>query len=450
MSNIISDAVCKLSAITDLTPTDWEAFDAVLNRLEDINVYDEQYEETILSELILSGDFYHHGAILTDIVRHFLACGYDVSANEGRNGGLALRALCWSSYDQHILKAAKVLLNAGAPVIYRSQDDDPGEEPEGLLGVINWKISGAWMADKDFAFANILEAYYAMAETNLAGKEPNSIDSYFACIGRSLTSVSAIKIGGDPALRAEGDISVYSEPLIIWFEDKPLVVSCYTDFVVNPVYANEKKDHLADVTAVFSSLVGATLQEVQYIGTTICYFEFSNGKRLFFASRDIGDGKRIGTFDIRSDSGKVNIEQLRIRSFCAIKGCSFSSTVTEYREDAIALFCDDAAYLLYLRPGAEDRPHLDLCPCSRALLAEYTRQYPLLHPVKTTGLYKQNDLFAVRLDFPEGYLYMAATEHYNIEIQLSDKLYDPLEHSFLPYKGGKHMEFLRRKDGDQL
>lgn len=447
MSNIISDSVSKLSAITDHTPIDWDAFDSVLKGLEDINTYDNQYEETILSEFIMDGNFYNRGTILADIVRHFLSCGYDVSANKGLNGGLALQSLCWSSYDQHILDAAKVLMNAGAPVNYRTRDNDPYDEPEGLLGSISWKLSGAWMVDKDFAFANTLEAYYAMTEANIAGKDYNSIDHYFACIGKPLTSVSAINVGDNPALHDEGDISVYSEPLIMWFEDKPLVISCYTDFVVNPVYANDKKDNLTDVTTVFSSLIGAALQEVQYIGTTICYFEFSNGKRLFFASRDIGDRKRIGTFDIQADSRKVDVEQLRIECFCAINGHTFASTATEYSEDAIALFCDDAAYLLYLRPGTTDRHQFGLCPCSKALLTEYTRQYPLKQPIKTSWMHEQNNLSAVRLDFPEGYLYMAATEYYDIEIQLSDKLYNPLEYSVLPRKEGKHMEFWKRKDG---
>ena len=95
MSNIISDAVSKLSAITEKIPIDWAAFDSVLMGLEDINAYDEHYEEPILSEFIMDGDFYKRGFILADIVRHFLACGYDVSANNGLNGGLALHSLCW-------------------------------------------------------------------------------------------------------------------------------------------------------------------------------------------------------------------------------------------------------------------------------------------------------------------------------------------------------------------
>lgn len=56
MSNIISDSVSKLSAITDQTPIDWDAFDSILKGLEDINAYDEYYEETILSEFIMDGE----------------------------------------------------------------------------------------------------------------------------------------------------------------------------------------------------------------------------------------------------------------------------------------------------------------------------------------------------------------------------------------------------------
>ena len=166
MGNIVS----KLSAIIEKEPIDWGAFDSVLIGAENINAYDEKYEETLLSEFIMEGNFYNRGFILADVVRHFLACGYDVSANDGLNGGLALHSLCWSSYDHYILEAAKILMNAGAPVKYRTSDDDPNEEPEGLLGSISWKLSGAWMVDKNYTWANILEAYYAMTEANIAGK----------------------------------------------------------------------------------------------------------------------------------------------------------------------------------------------------------------------------------------------------------------------------------------
>lgn len=446
MSNTISDAISKLSAITEKTPIDWDAFDAVLNGLEDINAYDDKYEETILSEFIMDGDFYNRGFILADVVRHFLACGYDVSANDGLNGGLALHSLCWSSYDHYILDAAKVLMDAGAPVNYRTRDDDPNEEPSGLLGSISWKLSGAWMVDKDYAWANALEAYYAMTEAKIAGKDYNSIDNYFACIGKTLTSVSAIKNGDTLSLQNEGVLSVYADPIVMWFGDKPLVISCYTDFVVNPVYAADKKNELYDVSSVFSSIIGTTLEKVQYIGTTICYFEFDNGQRLFFASRDIGDRKRVGTFEIRTKGNAVDIESLKIESICGLNGTTFASTVTDYEENTIALFCDNSAYLLYLCPGSNDKYKFGICSCSKELLREYARQYPLKNHLQISCIYEQDNLQAIRIDYPEGHFYMLATE-YDIELQLNERLYDPLANSVLPRMEGTHMEFWTRKDG---
>ena len=445
MSNAISTAMSKLSAITEKTPIDWDAFDSVLKGLEDINAYDDKYEETILSEFIMDGDFYKRGFVLADVVRHFLDCGYDVSANDGLNGGLALRSLCWSSYDQHILDAAKVLMNAGAPVTYRTSDDDPNEEPEGLLGSISWKLSGAWMVDKDYAWANTLEAYYAMTEANIAGKDYNSIDNFTACIEKPLTAVSAIKKEDALPLRNEGVLSVYSEPIVMWFGDKPLVISCYTDFVVNPVYADDKKSGLYDVSSMFSSIIGATLKNVQYIGTTICYFEFDNGHRLFFASRDIGHRKRVGTFEIRAKGNPVDIEKLKIESICGINGTTFASTVTDYTENAVALFCDDVAYLLYLCPGSGEKYKFGICPCSEDLLKEYTRQYPLQNHTQISCIYEQGNLQAIRIDYLEGHFYMLATE-YDIELQLNGRLYDPLANSVLPRMEGTHMEFWKRKD----
>lgn len=448
MNNTINDAVNKLDKVLAETPVDWVAFDAVLADVEDINALDEEYEETILSEIIRDGECYKNGECLPEIIRHFLACGYDISANEGRNGGLALSALCWSSYDRYILDAAKVLMNAGAPVVYHSKENDPGE-PEGLFGDLDWKISGAWMVDKDFEYANILLAYEAMAKAKMAGKDYNAIDSYFACIGEKLTSVSAVKCGETITLQKDENIAVFTEPIILWFGEKPLVADCYTEYVVNPVYSEDRKGEFVDVTSIFSELVGTELKEVRYLGTTICYFEFSNGNRVIFSSREIGDRKRVGTFEIRAGENAA-IEKLSIDGICGIKGVTFASTVTDYHEDAIALFCGYDAYLLHIFPGPVGKYQMGLCPCSKELLTDYTRQYPLREPENIACFYEKGCLTAVRFQFSEGLLYLKTTEYYKIEVQLSDYLYDPLEFLHLPRKAengdaGKHMEFQRRR-----
>lgn len=304
------------------------------------------------------------------------------------------------------------------------------------------------MADKDYAFGNTLEDYYVMIEDCVAGKDYSVIDSYFACIRNPLASVSAVSSGGKPVLHDEGAISAYSEPLIMWFDDKPLVITCYTDFIANPVYVDDKKYNLADISSVFSSLIGAALQDLQYIGATICCLSFSNGKSLLSAGRDIGDRKRIGTFEIRDDISSVPVEQMHIKYFCGMNGHSFADTATKYEEDAIALFCSDGTYLLYPHPTKSERYQLCLCPCSKELLTDYTRQYPLTSPEKTIWMYEENRLSAVRLDFPEGHLYMLTNDHNVIEIQLSDELYDSLDYYVPPFGYGKHMDFMESNDGD--
>ena len=296
MSEIISDSVRKLSEIIAQTPVDWAAFDSVLKGIEDINVCDPQLEETILSELILNGNFFEDGENLPEIVRHFLACGYDPSANGGMNGVQPLEKLCWSSYDRHILDAAKELMNARSLLSYINMNG----EPEELLDTVGFKLSGAWTIDEDPIFANVLEAYYAMTKANIAGKDYNSIENYSACIGKKLTSVSIACADGSPALHEEESVSVYSEPLVMWFEDKPLVVRCEVDFVVNPVYVDDEKSSLADVTTAFSALIGAALKDVRCDDIDSCLFEFDDGKNLLLASRNSGE-KSVGTFEIRTN-----------------------------------------------------------------------------------------------------------------------------------------------------
>ena len=196
---------------------------------------------------------------------------------------------------------------------------------------------------------------------------------------------------------------------------------------------------------MFSSIIGATLKEVQYIGTTICYFEFDNGQRLFFASRDIGNRNRVGTFEIRAKDNAIDIEHLKIERICGINGTVFSSSVTRFEENAIALFCDDAEYILYPYPKGNDKYKFEICSCSKALLNEYARQYQLKYHSQISCFNEHDDLQAIRIDYPEGHFYIVATENGDIEIQLSDKLHNPLNSSAFLNMEGKRIEFQKRK-----
>ena len=444
MSNAIYDAVVKLTAIVDRDPIDWALFDEALLGLDDINIIDEEDEETILSEFVMGGPFFERGDLLLVAIQHFLSCGYDVLANDGRNGGLALSSLCWSSYDRHILDAAKMLMNAGAPVIYKSVDDGPGEEMGGLLDSIEWKIPGAWMVDKDYLWANVLEAYYSMAKAHVAKKDYNSVRCYYDCIGCTVTAVSASK-GDSNQLHQDRSIRKFADSLIMWFDDKPLIINPYIEFVVDPVYVDDNKETFTDVSPVFSDLIGTTLVDVRYLDSTICYFEFSNGVRIIFASRDIGDRKRIGTFEIRPFEEEKRVEDLSIDLICGDGGFRYGSTVTDYDETALTFFCGSEAYVLHAIPGSKDKYQMKLCHCAKELLIEYTRQYPVHKPALVSCFYENNELTAMKFDYDVGHLYFKTTEHYAIQVQLSDDQYDPLDClSLRSQRNGKHMEFQKR------
>ena len=139
----------------------------------------------------------------------------------------------------------------------------------------------------------------------------------------------------------------------------------------------------------------------------------------------------------------MDIEGLKIESICGRNGTTFASTVTDYEENAVALFCDDAAYLLYLCPGSGNKYKFGICSCSKELLKEYARQYPLKNHSCISCIYEQDNLQAIRIDYLEGYFYMLATE-YDMELQLNDRLFNPLANSVLPRMEGIHMEFWKR------
>ena len=437
MADVISNAVQKLTAVTDKNPIDWDEFDRILDEIEDINVFDVKYEETILAEYLKSADFYHDGATMPEAIKHFLKHGYDVRANDGRNGGLALSSLCWSSYDRYILDAAKVLLDAGAPVMYNSMDDDPDEEPEGVLGSIGWKLSGAWVVDKDYDWANILEAYYTMVQAHIDGDDYNSIFCHLDCLGCKLTSVEA---DGNVHFDTQGLITKFAERFVMWFNGKPLVICPYTEFVINPIWVSKKKNTLVNADAVFPEIVGSTLVGIRYIDSTFCYLEFDNGYRLFFASQDIGDQKRIGTFEIRKIQKYEKLCVTDIEYMACSNGKSYAERVVDYDEQAIVFFGKEMATVLCPSLGEYGKHSICIVQCSKDLVVDYTRRLVLPAPESVKEYCEQDMVTAMQIRCGDKYLYLKTTDYYEIEMKVSSIEYDPSENCLS----------LRSKPGERL
>lgn len=441
MAGVISNAVKKLTGVTDNNQIGWDEFDRVLDEIEDINAFDEKYEETILAEYLKSTNFYHGGSAMPEAIRRFLDHGYDVSANDGRNGGLALSSLCWSSYDRYVLDAAKVLLNAGAPVVYRSLEDDPDEEPEGVIGSIAWKLFGAWAVDKDYDWANILVAYDAMIKARMVGDDYNSIFCHLDCVGCKLESVEADK---NAHFDAQGSIAKFSEKFVMWFDGKPLVVCPYTEFVINPVWVINNKDNLINVDSVFSEIIGATLVEIRYIESTFCYFEFDNGYRLLFASQDVGDQKRIGTFEIRKNQNDEELYVEDVEYIACIRGKSYAEHVVDYDEVAIVFFGKESATVLCPSPGEYGKHSICIIQCAKALVADYTRRLALPAPESVKSYYDEGMVTAMRVRCGDKYLYLKTSDYYEIEMKLSSVEYDLAENCLsLRSKPGERLVFAR-------
>lgn len=159
------EAISKLAKIAATRPVCWDSFDAVLSDIEDINIHFKDVDdETVLSEFLSYADFYKMGQDMPAAVQHFLNAGYDVHANGGRNGVLALQELCWTSYDKYVIDAAKVLLDAGSPTSFEPDCTLSSDDESDVLSAIGWKLSGALAIDKDYEWANILTAYQNMIE----------------------------------------------------------------------------------------------------------------------------------------------------------------------------------------------------------------------------------------------------------------------------------------------
>lgn len=416
MALSFSETVNALVEIVKKNPIDWAAFDTVLSSAEDINYLDEGAEKTILSDFLYESEFYWNGAHMPEAVRHFLAKGYDVRMNDGRNGGLVLSDLRDSSHDKFILEVAKTLLDAGAPIEYKNLDFEPGEEKTArVLDDIEWGLADAWTLDTDFVFGNILGAYYAIIEAVQKGKDYHNIDCYLECLGKELTRVSVIAPDNAATIINTDALLTFSEALILWFGNTPLVVSNLVEFVVNPIAVEEYADRSQAADSLLSPIIGHVLRNVIYLSADSCFLEFDNGIRLIFSGIEKGQD-RIVAFELSSYE-KIDFDGLRIDSIiCQERGLS--------EECSLILMSDEKAYLAYFVEDNSSCNHIEGFECDRMLLRDYVRQIVIPKPTATHAYYKDGQVYAMWIECEDEQLYIRALEpyFYGLTIALSDEV----------------------------
>ena len=431
----ISDTVKALTEIMEKKPIEWTAFDAVLSSIEDINYLDERAEETILTEFLLDWGYYRDGAPMPEAVRHFLDKGYDVKMNDGRNGGLALSELRWSSYDKFILEAAKILLDAGAPIEYKDPHAEPGEEEiVHVLDDIEWGLADAWTLDTDFVFGNILGAYYAIIEAVQKGKDYHSIDCYLECIGKELTGVSVIVPDNAASIRNKDALSTFSEALILWFGNTPLVISNLVEFVINPIAVDEYANRCQKADNLLAPILGHALRNVQYFSADSCFLEFDNGKRLILSGGKNGQ-ERVVAFELSSHE-RIDFDELRVDSIIFLEH-SFSENFS------LIFMSEEKAYLVYFVEDDTSCNYIEGFECDRMLLRNYVRQLVIPKPTDNHVYYKDGHVYAMRFDCGNEYLYIRAFDSYlhGFEIWHSDEALNMEECDGCPDACEKQLEF---------
>lgn len=419
----------KLEAIMKHEPMDWAAFDRVLSEVDDINRYDELVEETLLTEMFHANSLWQDGSPMPEIARHFLKNGYDVKANAGRNGGAALSALCWSSYDRYVLDTAKVLLDAGAPVRYEEADEEPdddgyGRESDDPMESISIKLSGAWSVDKDYVWANIMEAYYAIANAAEAGKDYNAIDCYLECIGKQLTGVSAVFSEGEASLRRDGEITMFSGPLVLWFGERPLVINKYIESVIDPVFVADHKDAICPADAHFERIIGSKLVRLQYVDGNTCFLDFDNEVRLLLTNIYVEGPDRLGLFEFFK-AETAEIKQLKIESIWRRDPHAHSGE----EEKSMVLVADNQPYLLFPVWGNwrenKKTDRIEIIPCSKAFLRDVDQQLRVQKPDAVHTFRTGGNLIALRFACGRENLYIKLSTYKRMEVALSEECVYP-------------------------
>lgn len=314
---------------------DFQLVKELLNSGIDLNMISEKNRnepqdknETILSEIILNytesldrsycqgcerdicyGCTRHgsDGQYLPEIVRLFLEYGFDCSAHGGLAGAICLQNLTWSTYDEYILDAAKLLLKAGA-----RPDCIVCDFPENET-VLQWvavKESAADCVDEDHSLSNLFYTLYEIMDASVKGEAFDGIQYFDHCVGKRLDRVhlcsdrNAMEGFFQMNTQRGSYEHCFRDQLIMWCENMPLCINGYTDAIIDPRVPEKMKDQI-DVSEYFSDCIGHRITgfSFDHISFTkastgyhqpITLIHLDNGKTIRF-SINSGEVKRAET-----------------------------------------------------------------------------------------------------------------------------------------------------------
>ncbi|MBQ2412516.1 MAG: hypothetical protein II313_03725, partial [Anaerotignum sp.] len=353
----------------------------------------------------------------------------------GINGAVCLHALCWSSFDHHILHTAELLLNAGADPSIDMGGCDEGVE--GILNSISWR-SGDWMTG-DYDTANIFEAYYLMAERALKGKIYQGIRSFRDCVGKTVTRVEQLKAKDEQQIHP----CSFSEFIVFWCEDMPLVVSNYIEFMANPYY-RENGLECMDISEEFQSIIGQRVRGLRYQTANYARMSFENGESILFGN-DIWMGERrkpVGKYLIGKTEQRWEKDD-QIRKLMFTSGVTHSDEFRVYHYNDVYIKANQKLYRMYSK-GRSYKEHTlitEEIPCFWG--EKLSRTIDMQDFTVEEAWYEGNALQWIQLKSGEEYLFLRVDTFEGIYLIRTDKKdLNPFYADSLHTEYCKRIEFL--------
>jgi hypothetical protein len=286
---------------------DFEAAEKLIEQGADLNLTGVSDEENILSEILdgyrvthsldstyTEDDNLRIGANVCDIIRFFLAHGFDVTKDEGCYGAQCLWALAFSTYDRYMIEATKILLDAGArnrTISLSSSDMD--ETP---WSAICDEGSSQEVCEGNNGIANLYEAVNQIYQAVEDGRPYNGIDSYEIAMGKRISKVMAEGNGRDGMMRT----------LYFIYEGGALIVSRYGELWTDRILP---EGELTDVSSEFENIIGRKIRNFAYDHKP--FDEKTSSNRRPIVSIEMEDGHQVefyGYFIEGKDSYLVNYD----------------------------------------------------------------------------------------------------------------------------------------------
>lgn len=298
------------------SPPDFDAAEELLKQGADINAVGRNDDENVLSEILIGYpnapldemldyddtdvDALHKlipdpGLAMCDIIRFFLAHGFDVTKREGCFGAQCLFSLTATTDYRHIIEATKLLIDAGAinrtvSPTARNGDYTPWSSIEDEVFYLDCFTH----AHSD---ANLCEAVYQIYKAIEDGKPYRGIDSYELAVGKRIRRVFAESNGEQPVFfpidTAEFKReNCYKATLYFVFDDGVLITTRHADCWTNTILPSSG---LVDVTGHFARMVGAKIRRFVFGDKTIKRGSTSYTQLIFTIEMDSGSKARFAT-----------------------------------------------------------------------------------------------------------------------------------------------------------